>query len=451
MTARAWGSGPAAAYFNPALLVHEEGSTAVLSLLYLGQFLDIGLAPRDSSLDISSEIYDARIRLPDGGNARLDYRPLPTDALRNARGSADPGTSGYYLEFGGTLVVVPKRLVLGIHALLPAGSAMQQASSFPDEREQSFSNSLSFELLGDRMSGTAFSVGLGGRVLSWLDLGVGLSMTTASRAISDVYIQDATYQETAYIQTRFKVDLSVVPHFAVSIRPLQNLSVSATLHLPAESSIEGGTDVQMWNYPYAEGESSLTQRFEFAGGFEPLRGGLGVAYLSPPEGGFGWGLAGAAKYARWSDYRNRHNEAPEDDWSDTLSASAGGQIALGPHVVSLDLAYVPTPVPAQTGRSNYVDNSRAGASLSWHLALPLAGRTWTVGLQAQLHRLFSRSVEKSLDALHPVFDEFPDSVYVTSGGEIESSAGLQTNNPGYPGFSSEGWLFGAALTLGVTL
>lgn len=301
------------------------------------------------------------------------------------------------------------------------------------------------------MSGAAFSVGLGGRLLSWLDLGVGLALTTASRAISDAYIPDATYQETAYIQTKFKVDLSLVPYFGLTVRPAQPWSFSATLHLPSASSIQGGTDVQMWNYPYEEGEDSLTQHFEFDGGYEPLRAGLGVAYRHPRESGVAWGVAAEARYARWSAYRNRHNEAPEDAWDDTVSASAGGQVVLGAHTLGLDLAYTPTPVPAQTGRSNYVDNARAAAALSWQLAVPLAGRNWSLGLQASVHRLFSRSVTKSPDAAHPVFDEFPDSVYVTTGTDIESSAGLQTNNPGYPGFSSEGWLFGVALTLGLEL
>lgn len=127
LTARAWSNGPAAAYFNPSLLANEQTGKVVVSFLYVGQLLQIGLAPRPGTADISTDIYDARVRLADGGNARLDYRPLPTEALRNGRGAMDPGTSGVYLELGGNLVLIPSRLVLGIHALLPAGSAMEQA------------------------------------------------------------------------------------------------------------------------------------------------------------------------------------------------------------------------------------------------------------------------------------------------------------------------------------
>jgi hypothetical protein len=44
-------------------------------------------------------------------------------------------------------------------------------------------------------------------------------------------------------------------------------------------------------------------------------------------------------------------------------------------------------------------------------------------------------------------DEFPSSIDGRTGVPIPQSAGLQTNNPGYPGFSSEGWLFGAGVSI----
>jgi len=55
-------------------------------------------------------------------------------------------------------------------------------------------------------------------------------------------------------------------------------------------------------------------------------------------------------------------------------------------------------------------------------------------------------VTKRADAAHPVLDEFPDSVDLRTNESIAASAGLQTNNPGYPGFSSEGWLMGIGVS-----
>ena len=46
----------------------------------------------------------------------------------------------------------------------------------------------------------------------------------------------------------------------------------------------------------------------------------------------------------------------------------------------------------------------------------------------------------------------PDGSIVTStGAPVAGSQGLQTNNPGWPGFSSGGWMWGGAVTLSMPL
>jgi hypothetical protein len=49
-----------------------------------------------------------------------------------------------------------------------------------------------------------------------------------------------------------------------------------------------------------------------------------------------------------------------------------------------------------------------------------------------------------------VKDELPDDAQIGLG-PVDGAAGLQTNNPGWPGFSSKGWLAGAGLYVVVTL
>ena len=69
-----------------------------------------------------------------------------------------------------------------------------------------------------------------------------------------------------------------------------------------------------------------------------------------------------------------------------------------------------------------------------------------VFLHGQL--LLTREVQKRADAANPVLDEVPDeAVDRVTGMPLEGAAGLQTNNPGYPGFSSGGWLAGAGFAL----
>jgi len=109
-----------------------------------------------------------------------------------------------------------------------------------------------------------------------------------------------------------------------------------------------------------------------------------------------------------------------------------------------DVNYQPTPVPAQTGRSNYVDNDRIGLLLGGEYQFPVATFSIKVGLQAQAQRLLQRYQSKK-DEL--IVDELPDgSVDSITKAPITSAAGLQTNNPGWPGFASEGWILGGALS-----
>src|SRR4029078_2322936 len=107
----------------------------------------------------------------------------------------------------------------------------------------------------------------------------------------------------------------------------------------------------------------------------------------------------------------------------------------------------------QTGRTNYVDNARAAASagLEWR-----SGR-WRVGLKAQAPGLAPRETPKLAPPPAPdgvnrtpqlVTDEVPDDA-VVGGQPLPGREGLQTNTPGWPGFSSEGWLFGGGVTAAV--
>ena len=65
----------------------------------------------------------------------------------------------------------------------------------------------------------------------------------------------------------------------------------------------------------------------------------------------------------------------------------------------------------------------------------------------QAHYLPTRTDQKDQRALDPVIDEFPSSVDGVSGELIEESIGLQTNNPGFPGYTSSGVVWAGGLSL----
>jgi long-chain fatty acid transport protein len=431
------------AYFNPALLPRVEPGFG-MAFFGLGQLLDIGYEPRTDGLDITAKIYDARLKLDDGTTQRLVYRPLATADLRKARGSADPDALGGYVSMGTVVHFIPRKLALGLHATIPVSEFQAQQAYFADHREQFFSNSLQFELLGDRTRVNIITGALAWQAFPWLSVGAGVTMTTRGSVQSDVYVADVTYQETAEINANLGIELAFVPHFSLAVEPVTDLLISASVHLPYESSVKGRSELQMWNYPYQEGKDSLSQVFSFTYGYEPLRAVLGASWRHPLGDGKALSLAGWARYANWSKYQNRHGERPRDTWRDTVSANLGVTLLARGHEFGLEGGFVPSPVPQQTGMDNYVDNHRAVAAMGWDMPVAFADRTYHLGLFAQAQYLIPRSHTKDLSSANPVLDEFPDhTVDIQAGQVIAEAQGLQTNNPGYPGYDHSGWVLGA--------
>jgi len=445
-SARVLPSGPGSAYFNPALLPQGHSSVQLGTLLIV-QDLDIELMPRPNDVDVDRAIYDARVPNPDGSTSRLPIRPLPTADLRNARGSLDPDHHSLFLVGGVVIEPVPDTLALGVYAVVPTRAFQTQTSAFVDEREQYFENSLDFERYGQNFDTNVISMAAGVRPIHWARVGVGVTMTTQGYADNLVFVPDASDQGDMYLSTNVRVETRFRPHAGIAIEPLENLLLTSTLHLPSYNDVTGSNDLQLWNFEYPDGQDSFVQSYAYRTQTSPLRASIGAAYgiTGPTEPGIG--VAGSLTYARWSEYLDRHHQAPLDAWLDTLSAALGARWHGSTHRVGADVVFEPSPVPDQVGRTNYVDNDRLGGALAYGVTWNVEGMTLETGLQLQLHRLLARSIHKSPRATHPIVDEFPSSVDGRTGEAIPSSAGLQTNNPGYPGFASDGWIVGGGLSV----
>jgi long-chain fatty acid transport protein len=197
-------------------------------------------------------------------------------------------------------------------------------------------------------------------------------------------------------------------------------------------------------------------QIRFTHAYLPWTFAAGASHQLIQRAGGGLTLAAVASYARWSDYVDRHSERPLPayGWYDTLSGVLGVHQRWGESAASLDVGYHPTPVPDQTGRTNYVDNDRVTAAV----ALSRRGRwgqgdggvRWHVGIAAQAHRLLPRETWKQAPAgdVQQVRDEVPDDA-VIGGQPVPGREGLQTNNPGWPGYTSGGWVAGGGLQLGL--
>lgn len=439
------GSDASVVYTNPALLTSVR-SSSLFGVMVVGQSLALELDDRVAGLDISEAVYKARLIGEDGLLTPLQIKPLATSDLARSRGSFDSSGTAGYLLLGSTLPLVTDRLFLGFQITLPMAEFERQSPFFVDEREQFFSNSLHFEMLEDRLEGNAIALALAGRLLPSLSAGIGASMVTLSEANSDVFIGDPSYSTGGNINPNVQISTLFVPHAGLTWEPSRAWRVHGTAHLAGGHEVKGRSSVQLWSYPYPEGQTSIDQDFSMVYRYQPLRLGLGVRLGAEEEreGARAWEVALGARWSQWSTYLDRQGESPSDPWSDTLELSAGGGLQVGAQRLGLDLRYTPTPVPDQVGRSSYVDNDRVALGGSWSAPV---GAQWRLGLQGQVHALLKRSTVKSADAPNPVIDEFPDSADLKTGDLIPESQGLQTNSPGFPGFSSEGWIWMGGVVL----
>jgi long-chain fatty acid transport protein len=463
-TARVSASGASACYFNPALLPHVAPGAA-FGLALVIERIDVDLAERagasecdDGACDVP-EVNGAgpeSFRHADGSS--LDAPTVPTrwleDGRRDAdgdvllaarpRGAAGSGDDEHgFVSLGANAAFAGGKGALGVHLLLPLAGAMQTHAFYADEREQLFSNSLHPELYGDRLRILGLAAGVGFAPLPWLSLGVSASLGIASAASAPVYVPSLADLDTVLLDSRVSVSTSLAPHFGVAISPTSWLRFAATAHSPQGTEIE-----TRFGYVIATGVEQRAQQ-TFVHGYLPWMFALGAQSELGRVGPHVLSAAVTGSHALWSDYRDRHGERPRADhaWSDTPAVDLALQHRVGELHSALDAGYQPSPVPRQDGRTSYVDGDRVSIGLGSRYGFALFGTPGHAGLHAQLQRVLPEEVQKDPDAL---IDEVPDDAEGgVPRGPIEGRAGLQTNSPGFPGWSSEGWLVAIGAELGV--
>jgi hypothetical protein len=230
--------------------------------------------------------------------------------------------------------------------------------------------------------------------------------------------------------------------------PVSWLRFGGAIHSPEKFSVTTTIDATL--------PSGTTSGATFDNVFDyiPWSVDLGAEADVIMRGKYTMSLTGSLKYAFWSTYIDRVGQSPSVygsalAWGDTLSATVGVRHRYGPARGFIDLGYVPSPVPEQIGRSNYVDNDRVMFAAGGDIALQIGRARIRPGAQFFVNRLIRRDNVKD-DAR--IVDELPDaSVFSTTGKVVPGSVGLQTNNPGWPGFASEGWVWGGGVTVEVPL
>jgi long-chain fatty acid transport protein len=439
LTARLFSRNAGATYFNPALL---PVATFKLEAGFFGLVTrgKIRLKPRCANVDVPTSVYDTSVP------------SMATVDLPNQRSDTDESDHVLYAVLGLVRPLAGKYLVFGFYSLLPVNSFLDEKGFFPDEREQYFSNKLYFEQLGDRLSATSFAFALGSQLNDWLAVGAGIDIAVVTESNMAVYMPDAGNQANVLLDPDIHTNSKFKPYLGAAFRPSPRIAVTATLHLGTSNDTNGENQVRMRNYTkqYPAGLNYVPQVYTLTQGNEPTRLGLGASLASQRQvdGRPAWEVGLVAVGERWSQYRDRHGESPADPWHNTVTVVAGGNFAWRQRRLAFDLGYAPSPVPDQTGRSNYVDNSRVVSSASIESPVRLLGREIEAGFYLFGSVFIPGSVTKDPNAAHPVIDEFPnDATDIRTGLPAAGAAGLQTNNPGYPGFTSSGYMLGAGVCL----
>lgn len=456
LNARGAGPGAASTYFNPALLP-DSSQEFSLGVLMLSDQISLTLDGRPSG----------NVPLVVGDRTALDPRthaPIPNDTVptqwlqrgcsaaacgagafaprpRQAGGSS--GVTRAYTTIGLVSKIIDPELVLGIHAIVPIANFTQMNSFYNDEREQFFSNSLHPELYSDRFTATSLAFGAGSRLAKRLSAGMSFTLSLTNAADAATYVRDPVDYTKLQLDNKVSVTTAVATHLGVTYTPIDRLRLSATFHSEQKLVIRTGIAATLPGG--TESHADITAVHDFVPWTAALAGTVELNPGSPHLVSIAW----TAAYEAWSRYLDRHGQSPsvygEDmAWKDVVSGALGVRYAHGRTRSYLDVSVHPTPVPPQTARSNYVDNDRAGLALGSDYDVRIGGYHLRPGLGLSALRLFSRHQAKD-DAR--IRDELPDGAVDKNLAPIAGTKGLQTNNPGWPGFGSEGWVLGANVWL----
>jgi long-chain fatty acid transport protein len=437
LTPRILSTGPESAYFNAALLPRLDPQFTLGMFLFSEQSF-ITLNSRPEGVDVTDDIYEASV---DGKTPH--HHPLPTDQLTSRPSKSETSTAEPFIDLGIVSHLLGDKLVFGFFVRIPVAQFQSMDSFFSDEREQFFSNTLHPALRGDRLRMLSLSMALAGNVTDWLSLGAGLSLSLNSTVQSKVYLPDALDQERVIVNSSLEVNADMSPHFSLLIRPSSTWSFTMGVKGPSGQDVETNNQIIFWST-----EGPRIQEFTLSTGYQPMSIFVGADLVAWESADDSFRLGAEAVWEHWASYKNRHGESPLDTWKDVVAVALGTRYTFDQMSFSADARYQPSPVPDQIGKENYVDNDRIAIGTGFEAELNVLGLKLYGGVHMQGQILLTRETTKNPGASNPVMDEFPDSaVNLFTDEPIPSAVGLQTNNPGYPGFSSGGFLFGAGVTL----
>ncbi|MFA6032499.1 MAG: hypothetical protein WC889_06340 [Myxococcota bacterium] len=448
-------------YTNPALLTGVKNQIGI-NFIFNIPILSVKLksTPPGSSVPIS--LYDSTA----GIVKKSDDIALPTEELMNPRGNTNVNALDPYATIGVAYNFGVKRLQVAVLAELPISlNSAVISTHYNDEREANFSNRIYLTRFGqwDKIAGVM--VGAAYQPVDWFSFGLTLQLTVATTMKLKLYIPDANVQSYSQSNTDAEIKGSFRPIIGVNFKPLPWLGIGLVWRNESYIAIDGAGQILLWNYHEQDQNKTIPKRpvqsFKMALNYEPQEATLGIGVNFKP-----FTTQVSVTWQDWSQYLDSHATHPQfyNDpkilgsaanaylgqyrFNDTFNVAWSGQWQFKPWgQLALGATYQPTPVPAQTGRTNFADSDLLGVTAGLKFDVEFHNKTsLTMGLDLQVWQMFERVIWKNASR---VVDEFPDDSKTSmSGQEMPEAKGLQSNNPGYPGYTVGGTMVqvGASIT-----
>ena len=414
-----------ALWHNPAAMAGAAPHMSVGTLLTFGD-VNVALKARPDGYD-----------LPDLG---ANSPQIPTKYRVSPRSGATSVTNLSDFVIGAVGNFGLRDVRFGVAAALPMTRLGLQQSHFADEREQYASNQLGFELLGARQQSQVILVGMAYQLVPSVSIGAAISVLPAGHAVSDVYLDDPARQQDVRIAVQNEQVGRIAPSFGAQWQPSDLVQVGASWRAANHFDLTVENRIQIKGFQGDASAFPIRQKVAFVLNYTPEQLNLGLAHKAGALH-----VSAAAVWSRWSQYVDTQGEHP-GDWKDVLSLRAGAEYAAQPdRVLRAGVQWEPSPVPNQGGRTNYVDNDRAVGSVGAGHRIELLGKSVELNWFLAVHHLLARDTNKAVATqtnckagVTVVCDEVDDATKGTNGKPIAAASGLQTGNPGFPGFASWG-------------
>ncbi len=380
---------------------------------------------RPASADVPDAVLTSS---PEGGWPDPANKPVPTSQLPTLRPTGAPAADPA-LAIAATFRL-HRRIGVGVLAVLPQGAMVNGTLAYTDERGALLGWGPRFVRFDPDDAAPAIALTAAAEPWDGLAFAIGTWVSQLTVAEADTYVSTLGGEGSVPIALR----TWVVTTFALRL----------------------GVRLGGHHRPWTVGASLQQERGLdiFSRSRVTIRGigDSGPELEQSDSGSIGWVPTRADVYGRWCG--DGWRVAAGLTWRDTGVTGAAFppfeprvagsvRVADGWDAVA-GASFSPAWLPAQTGRSNRVDNDVVAGSLglTWRSVRSFGVLRASAG--ARLDWLLPRTHDKDPASIP---DEVPALVDPGTGATVAGTDGLQTNNPGYPGYRSEGWIVSTSLTI----